>query len=72
MYIIQLHINKLMGRSLITEGCLLMLNVVELFQIGGLVGLVVDLGQLGLEGKTSIKSILGGDLLGFFTFLFAL
>lgn len=49
-----------------------MLNVVELFQIGGLVGLVVDLGQLGLEGKTSIKSILGGDLLGFFTFLFAL
>lgn len=36
-----------------------MLNVVELFQIGGLVGLVVDLGQLGLEGKTSIKSILG-------------
>lgn len=36
-----------------------MLNVVELFQTGGLVDLVVDLVQLGLEGKMSIKSILG-------------
>ncbi|GFS30779.1 U1 small nuclear ribonucleoprotein-70K [Actinidia rufa] len=43
----QLHRNMLMGRSLITEGCLWMLNVVELFQTGGLVDLVVDLVQLG-------------------------
>lgn len=49
-----------------------MLNVVELFQTGDLVDLAVDLGQLGLEGKTSIRSILGGNFLGFFTFIFAL
>lgn len=36
-----------------------MWNVVELFQTGVLVDLVVDLEQLGLEGKMLIKSILG-------------
>ena len=70
MCAMQLHRNKLMGRSLTTEGCLRMLNVVELFQTGGLVDLVVDLVQLGLEGKTSIKSFLEGNLLGLFYLLY--
>ncbi|XP_058223622.1 uncharacterized protein LOC131333222 [Rhododendron vialii] len=48
-----------MGRSLKTEECLSMLKVVELFQNGSLVYLPVD---LGLERKTSIKSILGDTI----------
>lgn len=39
-YIIQLHINKLMGGRLMVEECLWMLNVVELSQIGVLADLV--------------------------------
>lgn len=46
IYMMQLHISKLMGRRLIIEGCLSMSNVVELFRIGDLAGLVVDLEQL--------------------------
>lgn len=34
-----------------------MLNVVELFQIGDLAGLVVDLEQLGLAVKTLTRGI---------------
>lgn len=37
-----------------------MLNVVGLFQIGGLVDLVVDLVQLGLAERIRIKSMLEG------------
>lgn len=48
---IQLLINKLMEGSLITEGCWLTLNVVELFLIGVPADWVVDLEQLGLEVK---------------------
>lgn len=54
-----MHINKLMVRKLITEGCLLMLNVEGLFQIGDPVGWVVALEQLELEVKNSIRGILG-------------
>lgn len=51
VYFLQLHINKQMGKRLITGGSLWMLNVVELFQTGVLAGLVVDLEQLVLAVK---------------------
>lgn len=50
-YIMQLHINKQMGKRLITEGYLWMLNVVELSQTGDLEGLVVGLELLELAVK---------------------
>lgn len=43
----QLHTSKLMAGSWIIEESLLMLSEVELYQIGGLEGWVVDLDQPG-------------------------
>lgn len=61
VYVMQLHINKQMGKRLITGGFLWMSNVVELFQTGALAGLVADLEQLGLVVKKLTRDLWGGN-----------
>lgn len=59
--VMQLHINKRMGKRLITGGCWWMSNVVEPSQIGDLEGLVVDLELLELAVKMLTRGNWGGN-----------
>ena len=61
LFIMQLLINKLMVGKLMVEGCLWMLSVGGLFQIGDLAALGVGLVLLELEVEKLMSDIPGGS-----------